>query len=300
LSDLSYQYATALEAYMDRGGEDCLKLAYELGRKGLSEGLGILDMIGLYQASLRRMDSTQLDAKRMQRIGEFFTESMSPYEMTHRAFGEANGTLRRLNEALEAETQRIARNFHDESGQLLAAVHLQLRELSNDLPANARQQLRSVEITLDQIEHQLRQFSHELRPAVLDDYGLVPALKSFADKFSKRTGLRVRIEGQVEERLSGTVETAVYRIAQEALNNAAKHAKASRVNIRLWRTQREFNCSICDDGIGFTPSAISSEKRSGLGLLGIQERLNGLGGTLQIHSAPEKGAILQISVPLED
>ncbi|MGB6625050.1 MAG: sensor histidine kinase [Candidatus Acidiferrales bacterium] len=207
--------------------------------------------------------------------------------------------MRRLNETLEEETRKIARALHDESGQMLAAVHIELQEAVRDLPPTARRRIEKTEALLDQIEQQLRRFSHDLRPTVLDDYGLMPALQSFAGRFSKRAGLPIIIEGTVEKRLPGTVETTLYRVAQEALNNVARHAKATHVNIRIWDAHAAVHFSIQDNGVGFDPRPANEGRSSGLGLRGMRERLTVLGGTLWIQSAPEKGTEVQVSIPME-
>ena len=299
MDGLQAEYERALRTYLRQGGEGSLKQAYELGRRALSEGQGILDMIGVHQQALEGILSNGHEADTVRRSGEFLAELMSPFEMTHRAFGEANDTLRRLNESLESETRRIARALHDESGQLLAAVHIQLRQMARGLSPAVQFNLDEVESLLEQVEQQLRNFSHELRPTVLDDYGLVPALQTLAEKFSKRFGLPVSVDGKIAPRLTKGVEAAMYRVAQEALNNVARHAKASRVNIRLWRLPGEFHCSIRDDGVGFDPAAVARVSRNAVGLLGMRERLSVLGGTLQIESAPQQGTELKILVPVE-
>lgn len=299
MDGLQVEYERALNAYLRQGGESSLKEAYEIGRRALSGGYGILDMIGVHQQALKKTLTNGHQNETIGQAGEFLIELMSPFEMTHRAYGEANDTLRRLNESLESETRRIARALHDESGQLLAAVHIQLRQMARGLPVTAQTSLEEVESLLEQIEQQLRNFSHELRPTVLDDYGLLPALQTLADRFSKRFGLPVSVDGKLPTRLTRTIEAAMYRVTQEALNNVARHAKASRVNIRIWRSAGEFHCCIRDDGVGFDPVAVAKGSRNALGLLGIRERLNVLGGTLQIESAPQQGTELRILVPVE-
>lgn len=296
---LEAEYERALGTYLRHGGETSLKQAYELGRRALSEGRGILDVVGVHEQALEKILRNGHPAEVVRHAGGFLVELLSPFEMTHRAFGDANDNLRRLNESLESETRRIARALHDESGQLLAAVHIQLRQMARGLSPAAQRSLDEVESLLEQVEQQLRNFSHELRPTVLDDYGLVPAVQTLAEKFSKRFGLPVSVDGKVAPRLTKTIEAAMYRVAQEALNNVARHAKASRVNIRLWRTPGEFHCCIRDDGVGFDPAAVAKGSRNALGLLGIRERLNVLGGTLQIESAPQQGTELKILLPVE-
>lgn len=300
MDGLQADYERALQTYLREGGESSLKQAYELGRRALGQGKGILDMISVHQETLKRMLDGQPAGDLVHRAGDFLTESMSPFEMTHRAFGEANETLRRLNESLEGETRRIARALHDESGQLLAAVHIQLLQLARHLAPPAQASLRDIEALLEQIEQQLRNFSHDLRPTVLDDYGLLPALQSLAERFSKRFGTPVSVDSKPMPRMTKTTEAAMYRVAQEALNNVARHAKATRVHIRLWMSPGELHCRIRDDGVGFDPAALPRASKNALGIIGIRERLNVLGGSLEIQSAPQQGTELKIEVPVED
>lgn len=299
MPNLEAEYETTLGSYLREGGEAALKNSYELGRQALARGLGVLDMIALHQQALSKLADVPLTRELLRRAGEFFIEGMSPFEMTHRAFGESNAALRHMNENLEGETRRIARALHDESGQFLAAVHIELQEAKRSLPPSKRQQIQKVEALLDQIEEQLRTFSHDLRPTVLDDYGLMPALETFAERFSRRVGLPVAIEGAVETRLPGAVEAALYRVAQEALNNVARHAKATQVKIRFWKTPTALHFSVRDNGIGFDPSLANGGRSRGLGLSGMRERLTVLGGTIEIQSKPKQGTEIQVSVPME-
>lgn len=208
--------------------------------------------------------------------------------------------LRHLNETLEQESRRIAHALHDEAGQLLAAVDIALDEFARELPPPAQPHLEEVKALLDQIEAQLRHVSHELRPTVLDDLGLVPALEFLAEGVSTRTGLSITVEGPTTGRLPLAVETALYRTVQEALTNVTKHAQAKSVSVQVKRENRRLRCTIRDDGIGFDVSAVQARKgERGLGLIGIRERLDALGGRLQITSAPGRGTELAITVPLE-
>src|SRR2546428_4743070 len=212
----------------------------------------------------------------------------------------AQAALRRLNETLEEEAKRIAHALHDEAGQLLASVHLALEAIARDLAPTVSHRLKAVKGLLDQIEAHLRQLSHELRPTILDDLGLVPALEFLSEGVSKRTKLQVTVEGSTIGRLAAPVETALYRIVQEALNNATRHAKASRATIRLEQNSHLIRCLVSDDGIGFdVPVVLSRKGRQGLGLIGIRERLNAIGGAYRIISAPGQGTTLQVEIPLE-
>jgi signal transduction histidine kinase len=207
---------------------------------------------------------------------------------------------RHLLEAQEAERHRIAHELHDEAGQLLASVYLALEEAVIELPRLLRERFHQVRDHLDAIETELRRLSHELRPTILDDLGLLPALQFLADGVAARTGLRIRVDSAIEGRLAPAVETALYRIMQEGLTNITKHAAAVRVQLQLRRDARMVHALLQDDGVGFAVDPVVNQKGPrGLGLLGIQERVEVLGGTLQITSAPGQGTALQITLPVD-
>lgn len=213
---------------------------------------------------------------------------------------QAEEALQRMNAALEEQTRRIAHALHDESGQLLAAVHISLEELCGKLPPSARKDLQKIKQQMDEIEDQLRHFSHELRPTILDDLGLLAALESLAQGASKRSGMSVQVECSNERRLPAPVEIALYRIVQEALTNAARHARASRVQVRIQPEDGRARCRIKDDGVGFDVASVMNKKGGrGLGLVGIRARLDALGGTFSIRSNPGRGTELQLSIPYE-
>lgn len=236
---------------------------------------------------------------RMGQLALAFDDMAAALEARQAEAKRGEAALRRLNEALEQETRRIAQALHDEAGGLLAVVYIALDRCARDLPPAARERLHEVRTHLDQIEAQLRRLSHELRPTILDDLGLVPALEFLADGVSKRAGLAITVEGDTEGRLPAPVETTLYRCVQEGLANVLKHAKPTRVRIRLQREAQAIRCAIKDDGIGFDLPAVLAQKGDrGLGLIGMQERLKALDGALQITTAPSRGAELLITIPL--
>jgi len=298
------QYTHALEDHLAGGGETALQEAYELGRRALAEGLGVLDLASVHYEALMTMllqrSVTEDFTPTVKSAANFFAESLSPFEMTHRGYREANIALRHLNEMLEEEAKRIAHALHDEAGQLLASVHLALEEVARELPPPAGDRLQKVRGLLDQIEMQLRRLSHELRPTILDDLGLLPALEFLATGISARTRIPISVEGSSVKRLPHVIETALYRIVQEALTNVTKHAQATRVTVCLQREDQMVRCSIRDNGIGFDSAVVLAPRiERGLGFVGIQERLNSLGGKLQIVSFPGRGTELLITIPLE-
>jgi signal transduction histidine kinase len=304
--DLGRNYSAALHHYLRRGGEAALSRAYELGRQGLDEGRGVLSMVALHQEAMARILGTNggenfLTSRAFDRAGAFFTESMSPYEMTHRAYVEANAVLHRMNQTLEDELKRIAHSIHDGAGQLIAAVHLSLDQVERDLDPGARDRLQMAKRYLDDVYQQLRNLSHELRPTILDDLGLLPAIEFLSEGLAHRTGLRVSAESGPGVRLSAPMETAIYRVIQEALVNIERHASAKSVKIQFRASGKLVRCLVMDDGVGFSPDGARPRTHgAGLGLLGMREKLQPLGGSLKVESAPGEGTKLVISVPRRD
>lgn len=299
--DLERDYAVALGRYLREGGEAPLQEAYELGRLGLTSGDGILAMAILHHAALAAVlrDHSIPASKTIQRAGEFFAETMSPFEMTHRAISEANIALRRLNETLEEEVQRIALALHDDAGQLMVAVHLSLDETMRDMPSEVKARMSGVKALLGLVEERIRDLSHELRPAMLDHLGLVPAVEFLAANFGQRTGLQIKVESTLDDRLPPQLAITLYRIIQEALTNVRRHAHATRVRVLLSRRGNIIRCTVSDNGVGFDPAATVQSALPGIGLLGIRERLSALGGKLRIQSAEGQGTRLEITAPLQ-
>ena len=304
LERLHREYTAALRQFLKEPDEAMLHRGYQLGRKALESGLGVLEITSLYQKTLEKLLSRVQAPEESRRIvktaSSFFLESLAPFEMTHRAAKEGNTALRHVNEKLEQEAKRIAHSLHDETGQFLACTQLALDELRCDLPPAFHGRLQQIRANLEQLAGHLRQISHELRPKILDDYGLVPALEFLAAGIAKRSRLQISVEGADNNRMPAAVETALYRIVQEALTNASKHAHATRVTVRLERGHQAILCLITDDGVGLDRSALTNRsKHSGLGLLGIRHRLEPFGGMLQIESERGQGTHVRISIPLE-
>lgn len=296
-------YAATLRSHLSGAGEASLRQAYEIGRSALGAGFGVLDMAEMHltvQANALRHSSVPQNVRRtLEAAGEICLESLSSYEMAHRGFREANAALRHLNQLLEQEANRIARELHDEAGQLLAAVYLALDEAAQDLTANQTERLARVKEILRQVEGHLRRMSHELRPLVLDDLGLAPAIRFLAEGVSKRTGLVINVEALAEERFPAQVELALYRVVQEALNNAAKHGRARNVSIEIERQENVVGCTIRDDGRGFRADSMAARGNGkGLGLIGMRERVGSLGGTLEVKSRPGKGTQVRARLPV--
>jgi signal transduction histidine kinase len=207
---------------------------------------------------------------------------------------------RRLNQILDAQVRRIAQALHDETGQLLTAAHIALADASHSLPAESRRHLRHVKTYLDQIEEHVRRLADELRPRILDDLGLVPALEFLAQGVEKRRGIAITIDAALGQGLPRVVETTIYHLVQEALTNTGRYARATRAVVRLSIGSGSLRCTVKDDGVGFDTAAVLG-RNGGIGceLVAIREQVMALGGTFQITSAPESGTELEIAIPLE-
>jgi signal transduction histidine kinase len=300
--DLSSQFTVALEEYLGEPGESALALAYELGRQALEKRMGLLDMTALqYGALLKVLSRAGLPERSLQLVRSLqkvFVEGLSAFEMTQWAGETERSAAHRLNEVLEEEIKRFAHLLHGEAGQLLVAVHLALDDFSRGLPSLHRKRLEKVKDLLDRMEGEIRRLSHELRPTALDHLGLLPALEFLAEGIAKRTGISIAVEGP-DERFPPAVETALYRIVQEALNNVSLHARANRATVRFFREESGIRCSIRDDGIGFSlPEALARQGERGFGLIAMRERLQPVGGTFEVISAPGMGTEIRVAVPL--
>jgi PAS domain S-box-containing protein len=215
-----------------------------------------------------------------------------------RAEEALRGYSRQLILAQEAERQNIARELHDQIGQALTAIRINLetiRNSSNQAESNAL--IDEGVATVDEALQQVRDLSFELRPSLLDDLGLTAALRRYADRYAQRTGIQTKIAIGLESqiRLPRELETACFRIVQEALTNVARHAQAKNVSIDVRTMNGALSLAIKDDGIGFNlDSHTNGELPSSLGLRGMEERAHGVGGKLEIDSAPGKGTEVRV------
>jgi signal transduction histidine kinase len=204
--------------------------------------------------------------------------------------------VRRVVEAQELERARLARELHDETGQALTSILLGLKPLESAAGEEAREAVASLRELVVATLQNVRRLAVELRPSVLDDFGLVPAVERLTDTFREQSGLRVELEAQLgDERLPREAETTLYRVIQEAFTNVVKHAGATRVSVLLQRQQGHALAVVEDDGSGFDPSRA---REDALGLAGMRERLALAGGRLRIESAPGAGTTLVAEVPV--
>jgi signal transduction histidine kinase len=206
----------------------------------------------------------------------------------------ARDTMRRVVAAQETERQRLARELHDETGQALTSMLLGLRAAEEERDDEVRRRsLASLRELAGATLQDVRRLAVELRPKALDDFGLVAALERLVESFGERTGLDAQFQARLDERLPNDVETALYRIVQEALTNVVKHARATTVSVVLARKGTSVTAVVEDDGVGFVPDAPAD----GLGLVGMRERIALVGGRLLIESRADAGTTLVAEVP---
>jgi two-component system sensor histidine kinase UhpB len=208
---------------------------------------------------------------------------------------------RRLMEIQELDRRAIARDLHDEIGQALTAIKMNLRDLS-DHPsggwgATAQKQVSDSVSILDQVLQRIRNIALDLRPSMLDELGLVPALRWYVGRQAERAGWTHQFCADPSmTRASPEVEIACFRLAQEALTNVARHAKATAVEVHLEAGPTDFSLVIRDDGIGFEPDKVRTG--TSIGLSGMEERVRLAGGTIDIRSAPAAGTEIRAAFPL--
>lgn len=211
----------------------------------------------------------------------------------------------RVVESQEEERARLSRDLHDGISQALVSVKLQLEagiiRLGGD-EARRQQAKAGLERTVEQVKSvlgEVRRISHDLRPTLLDDLGLAPALDHLASEFGEHTGapVRFRAEGRLED-LPDMAGTVLFRVAQEALTNAERHAGATRIDMALVRAGRSLSLSILDDGVGFDPDSVAVHPQRGIGLRNMMERMDAIGGRLAIASSAA-GTCVVASLDLE-
>ncbi len=240
-------------------------------------------------------------------LAAFLNWSISRQQAERQAREEASHFFaQQVLRAQEEERGRIARDLHDSTVQMLGTLHQHLEALAFDreiFPQEVIQRLHKMERIVDGMIEDVRRFSQNLRPSALDALGLLPSLEDMAANLQQEHGIRARVQalGQVQ-RLEPEVEITLFRIVQEALNNVHRHARASEVVVSLWFGKDKVQITIWDDGQGFTlpdrPHDLIAAGR--MGLAGIRERVDILGGTVDIYSKPGDGTMVSVELPVQD
>jgi two-component system sensor histidine kinase UhpB len=208
---------------------------------------------------------------------------------------------RRLMAVQEEERRNLSRELHDEFGQILAAITLHLQAAKAVAGQAAQPSLKEGMQLLQRAGEQVRSLALELRPTMLETAGLDATVRWLAEQHEQRTGVVTEVIGHVNE-VTGDLAIACFRVAQEALTNSLKHSRARHVRIELSQSERALELVIRDDGIGFdaTMTLEQNAVRGHLGLLGMKERVQILGGSLEVDSKPAGGTRIRISLPLPD
>jgi signal transduction histidine kinase len=221
-----------------------------------------------------------------------------------RQLTEAQLTLRSeaskcLMEVQETERRHMARELHDEIGQLLTGLRSLLGPNADSPAGTLKTRFEQARTIVDDLLARVRTLSFDLRPADLDLLGLLPALFTLFERYTAQTGVVVNFKHQgVERRFSSEVETGAYRIVQEALTNAARHAGVPGINVRVWTDADVLNIQVEDRGRGFGTEAVLKTPRSS-GLIGMRERTMLLGGRMTIESSPGSGTTITVELPLD-
>ncbi len=225
------------------------------------------------------------------------TELQKRYEEGVRARSELQDLSARLVSAQEEERRSISRELHDEVGQSLSALLMEAGNAAARVPdasVDVRRHVESIKKLAEASVNVIRNMTLLLRPSMLDDFGLVPALEWQAREVSKRTGLRVHVAAEESpDELPDQLRTCIYRVVQEALHNCARHAGARNVRVIVRQEPRRMVVSVEDDGHGFDPGRIR-----GLGLVGMEERVTHLGGVFEVQSRPGSGTRIAAELPL--
>jgi signal transduction histidine kinase len=230
------------------------------------------------------------------RVQKLERESEERYREVARTREELHRLSARLVAAQEEERRSLSRELHDEVGAAMSALLVELGTLASMIPpqnTEAQQQAQRVRRLAEANVGVVRNMSLLLRPSMLDDLGLAPALEWQARETARRTGIKVKVDAEdVSDEMPDEYRTCIYRVVQEALRNAARHSKASHVRVTVRRDERQARVTVADDGIGFH----ALEK--GMGILGMEERVHNLGGTFHIESEPGRGTEISIVLPL--
>jgi signal transduction histidine kinase len=266
----------------------------------LCHGEQVLGALNVYSA-----ERAYFTAERVQVLQSFANQAALAiqnaqlFEQVRTGHERLQKLSRQLLKVQETERRHIARELHDEVGQALTGLKL-LLDMSTRLPADeVTASLGEAQALLNELVALVRDLSLDLRPAMLDDLGLLPALLWHFDRYTAQTGVRVTFKhiGLERRRFAPQVETAAYRIVQEALTNVARHADVSEVTVRLWTDQDTLGVQIEDRGTGFEPEAALAAGTT-TGLAGMHERAVLLGGQLTVESAPGAGTHVTTELPL--
>ncbi len=264
-------------------GDAKLGALFERLQLGFAGVIAVTLLGGASLAALTIFHILRLEGEVQQRLKESVQARAGLHELSAK-----------LVRAQEDERRALSRELHDEVGQSFSAVMMEAENLLDMEPATeVRPHLEAMRNLAEKGMNEIRNMALLLRPSMLDDFGLVPALNWQARETAKRTGMRVQVDSELEDDLPEEHKTCIYRIVQEALNNCSRHALAKTVQVSVREENGRILLEVQDDGSGFDPQRVR-----GLGLLGMEERVRHLGGGFEIDSHPGRGTTLRIALPL--
>jgi signal transduction histidine kinase len=282
--------------------------AHRDGRGDSVQLNGIIEALSLRSAELAAANGDlNREIALRKTVEEALKKSEKHYSVLLAQSDHLQEELRRLSRqilsAQEEERKRISRELHDVIAQTLTGINLRLASLKQEASTNIQGLNENIERTQRLVEQSVdivHRFARELRPAVLDDLGLVPALRSYLKQFGVRTGIRTRfVSGGPLDSLDTTQRTALYRVAQEALTNTERHARARGVSVTFRKHGNQLCLKVADDGKSFAMHRVMLARgRRGLGLLGMRERVEMVGGKLEIQSRSGSGTTVSACIPM--
>jgi len=266
-------------------GDEKLGALFDRLQLGLVAMIAITLLGGAALAGLTIFHILRLEGEVQRRLEESVQARASLQELSAK-----------LVRAQEEERRALSRELHDEVGQSFSAVLMEAENLLDLEPTTeARPRLESIRAVAEKGINEIRNMALLLRPSMLDDFGLVPALDWQARETAKRTGMHVQVSSELAQDLPEEHKTCIYRVVQEALHNCARHAQANTVQVDVRRETGRILLSVQDDGSGFDPQRVR-----GLGLMGMEERVRHLGGTFEIDSQPGRGTRVNVALPMLD
>jgi len=274
-----------------------------LTAKGMS---GSIDVVYLERRPKEREGPFLLEERH---LIDSLADSISSYltrreaeESLRSAHAQLQTLSRQLMQVQERERRQLAHDLHDEIGQAVTAIKMNLQTMQRVADTTSIQETLHDSLgILDKILQRVRDLSLDLRPSLLDDLGLVPAVRWYVERQAQRAGLVAEVEAEsLLPDLEPDLSVACFRIVQESITNVLRHAKATKIHVVLRQTDQGLDLCIQDDGIGFSmpERLVTAAGRPTLGLLGMQERAQALGGTITIQSSPNQGTEVRVRIPL--
>ena len=272
----------------------------ELGRTIRALNQRAIELATSNQELRKEITRRKAAEKSLQESKLHYTELL---EQSRRMQEQLRLLSRQLLLAQEEERKKISRELHDVIAQTLTSINVRLANLKKEAMKSTKGLDRNIARTQQLVERSVdivHRFARDLRPTVLDDLGLIPALRTFMKAFTEETGIRVSFSAFAEvEQVNGDKRTVLYRVAQEALTNIARHAQATKAEVKIQKVDGCICMKIRDDGEGFEKERVLSARRGQrLGLLGMRERLDMVGGKFTVTSRPGKGTTILAQVPL--